>query len=49
MQVWEFVPGLELPTVLEGKTMEVIQELNITTSNANDGIEKLYEKLDTLF
>ena len=48
MQVWELATTLEnhrrAPIVLLS-----VLELDIATLNADDGIEKLYQKLDTLF
>ena len=56
MQVWDLATGLELPrqalTVLlslERKAKEARLELDIITLNTHDDMEKLYEKLDTLF
>ena len=56
MQVWELATILEnhrwAPVVLlslVGKAREAVLELDIATLNADDGMEKLYQKLDTLF
>ena len=34
---------------LEGKAREAVLELDIVALNSKDGMEKVYEKLDTLF
>ena len=34
---------------LEGKAREAVLELNTVVLNSEDGMKKLYEKLDTLF
>ena len=56
MSVWEMATSLAFsrraPTVflsLEGKAREAVLEMDVTTLNADDGMEKLYQKLDTLF
>ena len=56
MQVWELATTLEncrrAPIVLlskVGKAREAVLELGIATLNTNDGMEKLYQNLDTLF
>ena len=56
MQVWELTTTFEnrrrVPVVLLSlvrKAREATLELDIATLNADDGMEKLYQKLDTLF
>ena len=56
MELWEMATSIEVkkraPTVfltLEGKAREAVLKMDIKTLNENDGMTKLYEKLDTLF
>ena len=56
MQIWEMamcvkkVKGTFIVFLsLEGKAREAILELDIVALNFEDGMEKVYEKLDTLF
>ena len=56
MQIWEMAMCVEkakcAPIVflsLEGKAREAVLELDIAAPNFEDGMEKVYKKLDTLF
>lgn len=56
MQIWEMATSLDktkrAPIVflsLEGKPREAVLELDVAALNSEDGMAKLYEKLDTLF
>ena len=56
MQIWEMVTCVEkvkraliVFLSLEGKAREAVLELDIEVLNSEDGMEKVYEKLDTLF
>ena len=56
MKIWELVTSrdkseraLMVFLSLEGKAREAVLELNTEVLNSEDGIKKLYEKLDTLF
>ena len=56
MQIWEMATSVKKAKrthivflSLEGKTREAVLELDIVALNSEDGIEKVYKKLDTLF
>ena len=56
MQIWEMATcvakakqTLVVFLSLEGKVREAVLELDIAVLNSEDGMEKAYEKLDTLF
>ena len=56
MQIWDLATCVEkekcAPIVflsLEGKAREAVLELDIMVLNSEDRMEKVYEKLDTLF
>ena len=56
MQIWEMATCVEkakrAPIVLislEGKAREAVLELDIEAFNSEDGMEKVYKKLDTPF
>ena len=56
MKIWELVTSLDktkralmVILSLEGKAREAVLELDTAVLNSEDGIKKLYEKLDTLF
>ena len=56
MKLWEMATNIELvkqaPTVfltLDGKAREAVLEMDPETLNKDDGMKKLYDKLDTLF
>ena len=56
MQIWEMATWVKkakrAPIVflfLEGKAREAVLELDIATLNSEDGMKKVYEKLDTFF
>ena len=56
MQIWEMATCVEkvkraliMFLSLEGKAREAVLELDIAVLNSKDGMEKVYEKLDTLF
>ena len=56
MKIWKHVTSLDkakrAPMVflsLEGKAREAVLELDTAVLNSEDGMKKLYEKLDTLF
>ena len=56
MKIWEVVTSLDktkralmVILSLEGTAWEAVLELDTAVLNSEDGMEKLYEKLDTLF
>ena len=56
MQIWEMATCVKkakwVPIVFpspEGKARKAVLELDIAALNSEDGMEKVYEKLDTLF
>ena len=56
MKIWELVTSLDKTKralmvflSLEGKAREAVLELDTAVLNSEDGMKKLYEKLDTLF
>ena len=56
MQIWEMDMCVEKAKralivflSLEGKAREAVLELDVAALNSEEGIEKVYEKLDTLF
>ena len=56
MQIWELATSLDKTKralivffSLEGKAREAVLELDTAVLNSEDGMKKLYEKLDTLF
>ena len=56
MQIWELATSLDktkraliVLLSLEGKAREAVWELDTAVLNSEDGMKKLYEKLDTLF
>ena len=56
MKIWEVVTSLDKAKralmvflSLEGKAREAVLELDTAVLNSEDGMKKLYEKLDTLF
>ena len=56
MQIWEMATCVEkakrafiMFLSLEGKAREAVLELDIAALNSEDGMEKVYEKVDTLF
>ena len=56
MQIWEIAmyvkkakQALIVFLSLQGKAREAVLELDNVALNSEDGIEKVYEKLDTLF
>ena len=56
MKIWELVTSLDKTKQalivflsLEGKAREAVLELDTAVLNSEDGMKKLYEKLDTLF
>ena len=56
MKIWELVTSLDKAKrafmvflSLEGKAREAVLELDTAVLNSEDGMKKLYEKLDTLF
>ena len=56
MQIWEMVmcvkkvkQALKVFLSLEGKAREAVLELDIVALYAKNGMEKVYEKLDSLF
>ena len=56
MQIWEMATcvkkakqALILFLSQEGKAREAVLKLDIVALNSDDGMEKVYEKLDTLF
>ena len=56
MKIWELVTSLDkskralmLFLSLEGKASEAVLELDTVVLNSEDGMKKLYEKLNTLF
>ena len=56
MQIWEMARcvkkakwALIMFLSLEGRAREAVLDLDVVTLNSKDGMEKVYEKLDTLF
>ena len=56
IKIWKFVTSLDKTKralmvflSLEGKAREAVLELDTAVLNSEDGMKKLYEKLDALF